>query len=152
MKVIVLLILFASCGLTKQNERNNNTDENSVVSLAFNIRKEKQDAKSVIELIKQIQSPGTIKNQNENVSYSGNYLSIYTYKNKKLTDSMTIEHPLYKHLEYVGANNAFAVKDTVVTKEEFFIRLQIQGRSNEIKIFETLKNKPKREELISLKL
>ena len=65
---------------------------------------------------------------------------------------MVIQHPLYEHLEYAGDHNILTAKDTVLAKADFFIRLQIKGASNEIKIVETLKNKAKQEELISIKL
>jgi hypothetical protein len=62
-----------------------------------------------------------------------------------------MEHPLYKHIEYLDENNSFAVKDTLLDKAEFFFRIQTQGHSNEIRVFETLKNKP-REKLTIIKL
>ena len=147
-----MLVVFASCGFTRQNESNENPENNSIAFVVLSIRKEKADAKSVIELVSKTQSPGTIKKQAQHTPLTGNYLSIYLYKNKKLSDSMIVEHPLHKHFEYSDANGALAVKDTIFEKADFSIRLQIQGQSNEIRIFETLRNKTRREELATLKL
>lgn len=57
-----------------------------------------------------------------------------------MVDSAFIAHPLYKHLEYPNYNNQFSVLDTVLNNADFFIRLK--GHFDEVKIYETLKNKP----------
>lgn len=149
--ILLLLLVLASCSLTKQNESNKNTESNSIVFVVLCIHKDSNNTKHIVELVSKTQSIGKIKNQNKNTFHSGNYLTIYIYNDKNLIDTMTIQHPLYKHIEYLDENNTFAVEDTLVDKTEFFFRIQTQGNSNTIRVFETLKNKP-REELITIKL
>ena len=147
--IFLFYILLVSCTVSRKNDSSTNTDSNSIVFVTLSIHKDSTNSKHIIELLSKTQSSGKIKNQNS--FHSENYLSIYIYNNNKLVDTMTIEHPLYKHLEYLNAKNTFSVKDTVLDRAEFFIRVQTHGNSNEIRIFETIKNKTKNE-LTTIKL
>ena len=149
--ILLLFVLLASCSITKENENNKKTDSCSIIFLVLNIHKTPIDAQNIVELVSKTESDGKIKNQNINIFHSENYLSAYVYNNKTLVDTIMIEHPLYKHFEYLDANNTFSVKDTILNKAEFFLRLQTQGRSNEVRISELLKNKA-RKELAIIKL
>jgi hypothetical protein len=149
--IILLLVWLTSCNITRKSESNISTDNDSIFFVVFSIRKDPNNAKHIVELVSKTQSAGTIKKQNRNTAQSSNFLTIFVYNDKNLSDTMTIAHPLYKHIEYLDENNSFAVKDTVIDKAEFFLRIQAQGHSNRIRLFETLNNKP-REELTSIKL
>ena len=117
----------------------------SVIFVFLTIHKDSSDKKHIVEMVRKTESSGKIKKQFQNTFHSDNYLSIYVYNDKNLVDTMKIEHPLYKHFEYLDENNSLTAKDTVLDKADFFFRIQKQGHSNEIRIFETLKNKPRKE-------
>ncbi len=55
-------------------------------------------------------------------------------------DTQSIDHPLFKHIEYVNDENELAIKDTILPQADFFIRFQSNGTSNEIRISETINN------------
>ncbi len=143
--ILFLLILFSCCRSALKNE---NRDSDTIVFAVINIHKSSTDSKSIMNLVSTTQTAGKLKIQNQNPVLTDNYLSVYVYNNKKLIDSMSIEHPLYKHIEYWTADNTFAVKDTILDQSEFFIRFQTSGDSNELKISETIKNKTIKDQTI----
>lgn len=138
--IILSLLLMMSCSVSKQNISSLEIDKkepNLISFLVLNIYRDTISSTNVIEFISKIESTGAIKKQHSFPTQY--YLTFYAYSGKHIVDSLIIEHPLYKHLEYVDENRNFAVKDTIINHAEFFVRLQ--GHFNEIKIFETLKNK-----------
>jgi hypothetical protein len=159
MKKIVFLFLLSSCTLARETKTNSATvpsnpapvegNEKSIVFAVLNIRKDSTTSKSTVELVNVIQTAGTIKTKKSDIHE--NYLTIFLYNNSKLIDSMTIEHPLYKHVEYQDDKNTFSAKEIELDSADFFIRMQVERKSSEIRIFETLKNKSK-EELNTIKL
>jgi hypothetical protein len=138
--IFLSLLLMMSCSLSKQNKsslENDKKEPNLISFLVLNIHMDTINSKNVVEFVSKKESIGVIKKQN---SFPTNYyLTIYAYSGKHIIDSLILEHPLYKHIEYVDVNKNFAVMDTIINRAEFFVRLQ--GHFNEIKIFETLKNK-----------
>lgn len=143
--------MFTSCTPTKQIESNKNTENNTFLFVLLSVSKDSSSTKNNVVLLNKTQNPGKLKSKNNITSHSENYLTINVFNENILIDSMTIEHPLYKHIEYLDENNSFAVKDTLINNAEFFLRLQTKGTKNEIRIFETLKNK-QREKLTIIKL
>ena len=134
------LLLIISCNVLEQSKsswENDRKEPNLISFLIFSIQKDTNNSKNIVEFVKKIESIGVLKKQ-----YSiptKYYLTIYAYSGKHIIDSLILEHPLYKHFEYIDENENFATKDTVINHAEFFVRLQ--GRFDEIKIFETL-NRP----------
>jgi hypothetical protein len=149
--VLLLFIVLISCSVTKEKENNKIAGTDSIVFAVLSISKNSANTKNTITLIRKTKSSGKMKKQNQSASHYENYLSISVYENKALIDTLIIEHPLYKHFEYLDENNAFSTKDTVLDNAEFFIRFQTQGHASEIKILEILKNKSKKE-LTTIKL
>ena len=142
--------MLASCSINNQIE-SNTSESNSILFILLRISNDSNSTKHKVELLSKTTSVGKIKKVNDNAFHSENYLTIQIFNNRKLIDTRTIEHPLYKHLEYSDANNSLAAKDTIIDNAEFFFRVQAQGNKNEIRVFETLKNKQK-EELAIIKL
>ncbi|RYE18033.1 MAG: hypothetical protein EOP51_22790 [Sphingobacteriales bacterium] len=101
---------------------------------------------SNVRVISTTVSEGTLKKTRKDAgSNRGNYITLYFYQNAALTDSLTLAHPLYKSLEYPAGNNTFAVKDTVLSEAEFFVRFKVTAPGTEIKITETLQPSPPRQ-------
>lgn len=82
------------------------------------------------------------------MAHTMNYLTIAGYNDGKQIDSIIIEHPLYKHLEYLDGKNMLAAKDTVLQHAEFFVRLQAKGQLNTVRINEHIAGKPIKETII----
>lgn len=152
MKVfLLLLIVFSSCRVTREDKESDNGDPNSIAFVVLSIRRDSAHANSIVELLSKTQSAGEIKDKNKNALEFANYLSIVIYNQGKILDSMTIEHPLFRHIEYLDDNNNFSVKDITLDKAEFFFRFQVRGSSNEIRILEKLRGSTKKE-LATIKL
>jgi hypothetical protein len=138
--IFLSLLLTTSCSLSKQNKSsldNDKKEPNLITFLVLNIHMDTIKSQNIVEFVSKKESTGVIKKQHSFPTKY--YLTIYAYSGKHIIDSLILEHPLYKHIEYVDENKNFAVMDTIIKSAEFFVRLQ--GHFNEIKIFETLKNK-----------
>jgi hypothetical protein len=72
------------------------------------------------------------------------FLHCYLYSGNVVLDSVKVEHPLYRHLEFVSGEKSMSSKDTLVDNADFFIRFQTQKNVNEIRITETVPEKPLR--------
>lgn len=149
-KTIAVLILFQiliiSCGASNNNNSNLETESreaepNLSYFFVFNIHKNNNNSTNIVELVSKKEIVGKMKTESTN--RSSNYLTLHLYSGKRLIDTVAIDHPLYKHYEYIGKNGTFAYKDTVIDNADFVIRTQ--KNINEIKIFETLKNQPKKQ-------
>jgi hypothetical protein len=143
--ILLFSIFLVSCISIKDQEINRTLDNNAIVFLVFNIHKDTVSAKNIVELVSKKQSSGKIKDQKTSTVHFENYLSLFLYNNKKLIDSMTIEHPLYKHLEYLDSANMLTVKDVILDKAEFFIRLQLRSEPDQIRFFEMSGNNGRKE-------
>ncbi len=144
---IILSILFVSCNLYKEskNEAKNiqTNDTSNIYFLVFKISKDSISNKSKIELIKKTKIAGKLKEMGEPSAYE-NYLTIDIFQNKQVARTVTIEHPLYKHVEYIDENGNFVAKNLELKKADFFVRCQLIGKLDEMKIYETLKSKAKK--------
>lgn len=105
---------------------------------------QKQDTGVAVSILNKTESPGALK-INRNSHHGPSYLQVYTWRNHQAVDSMAIEHPLYKHLEYVNTDGRFSTKDTVLGEAEFLLRMQVRGDHNEVHILEVLPGKPKKQ-------
>ena len=148
---ILLSIILTSCTSTKTTESSiPNSSENAIYFLVFKISKDSLQEKSSIELVSTTKSIGKFKNDNLDHIDSENYLTFDLYEQDQLINTILLEHPLYKNVEYVEGNT-FATKSIELNTEEFFVRIQMKGNSNKIKVSETLKDSIKKE-LLSIKL
>ena len=148
----LIIILLISCSANKKAVVESVPPSDSIFFVTLKIFKDSISSANKIELISKKESAGKMKPAtNKTLLTAQNYLTVYIYINKNLTDSFSFDHPLYKHFEYLDADKTFLVKDTIVAKEDFFFRIQKHGASVNVKIVETLKNKSKTE-LVTLKL
>ena len=150
----ILAVLFLSsckCVQKSRSDISNTQYPDSICFLVFNINKDSTLNKSNINLISKIKTEGKIKSENQDNINSDNYLTIEVFEAGKLINTITINHPLYKNIEYVDDNNELKSKYIELEKNDFFIRLQQNAASTKIRISESLKNKEK-QELIIIKL
>ncbi len=115
--------------------------EDKLMFVVMAIEQNELEKKNNISFISKTPAQGRIKGQTR-IPSTANCLTIYHYSGKKLLDSLVLEHPLYKHFEYFNEQHQFAIKDTVLKREEFFFRIQLQGQQNSIKIVEKLQQTP----------
>ncbi|MES2766256.1 MAG: hypothetical protein V4642_10325 [Bacteroidota bacterium] len=148
--VLLLSVIIISCTSTKPPETKKqpaafDSDSNAIVFVVLKIRKDSAQGKNIIEVVSKTQSAGIIKNKAQTRTDPENYLTIDTFKNDSLFSTMTMEHPLLKRIEYIDDKNTLQSKSIELDTEEFFIRLHIKGKSNWLRISETLKNGLKKE-------
>jgi hypothetical protein len=122
-----------------------NRDRDMIGFLVFKIGKDSVHGKNVIELVSKTISSGRIKNDFQAPTVFENYLIVEVFGKNKLANTIIIEHPLHKHVEYVDDRGNLVTKFVDLDHAEFFVRLQLSGNSNRIRISETLKNAAKRE-------
>jgi hypothetical protein len=143
--VILFPILIMSCGVSNHNSNLETEvkepEPNQSSFFVFNIHKDNNNSTNIVKLVSKKEITGKMKTESTN--RSPNYLTLYLYSGKQLIDTVAMDHPLYKHYEYIGQNGTFAFKDTVLNNADFVVRTQ--KNINEIKIFETLKNQPKKQ-------
>lgn len=144
--ILLFQVLIISCGVSNNNNSNLETEAkepepNLSYFFVFNIHKSNTNSTNIVELVSKKEIVGKMKTESTN--RSSNYLTLHLYSGKRLVDTVAIDHPLYKHYEYIDKNGAFAYKDTVIDNADFVIRTQ--KNINEIKIFETLQNQPKKQ-------
>lgn len=138
MRAICLLgiIAFTSCSVMRGSQSNAQAAGNTISFLVFNIHKDTRETAPTITLLSRQESAGTIKKQPEINGPA--YLTLYIYSNRHMVDSVRVDHPLYKHLEYPGDDHQFISKDTLITNADFFVRFQTEEPADEIRITETI--------------
>jgi len=147
--LLLLSIMLASCSLSKKlsddkiNQQSHHQD--LIGFMVFKIEKDTIQKKNVIDLVSKTISSGKIKSESEASIDFEDYLTIEVFDKSKLVNTIVIEHPLHKHVEYVDEDGKLATKSVDLDREEFFVRFQLSGDSNTIRISETLKNSVKRE-------
>lgn len=148
---LLLSIILTSCISTKITENTiQNNNESAIYFLVLRISKDSIQGKNTIELVSTTKTIGKFKNDSHNSIDSENYLNIDLYEKDQFINTIVLEHPLYKNVEYLDGNK-LKTKYIELKTADFFIRLQMNGNSNMIKISETLNNSIK-EELLSFKL
>ena len=137
---LCLILLIASCAIsntaTPANESSITNSENAIVFVVFKIRK--GPTKSTIEIVSNTKTIGTMKRQTENTLDSNNALTIEISKGNKTFQTITMNHPLFKSVEFVGLDGKLGRKDVRLEEDTFYIRFQTKGETTSLKIRETL--------------
>ena len=149
--LVTFLTTLSSCGSAKinTNESTSNPLDNgdAIVFLVFKMQQNSEGTNS-IALISQTQTAGKIKGESEMAIAPENYLTINLFNNNRLYKTIIKEHPLFKHVEYPDENHQLVSKNIELKEDEFFIRLQKNSIPIQVRISETLKNKPKKDLLV----
>lgn len=150
--ILLFLLLAYACKTNNSSYRNKkntkisndsaqNNSENFLFFLNFTIKSENSNTNSVIELLDKKVQKGSFKSQ-KNDTFE-NMLIFDLYENNILIKSYSIEHPLYKNVEFVDDNNNLKTKSIKLTTAEFFIRMQTNHQKNSLKIFEKMSKNEK---------
>ncbi len=137
---LCLILLIASCAIsntpTPANESSITNSENAIIFVVFKIRK--GQTKSTIEIVSNTKTIGTMKRQTENTLDSNNALTIEISKGNKTFQTITMNHPLFKSVEFVGLDGKLRRKNVLLEEDTFYIRFQTKGETTSLKIRETL--------------
>lgn len=140
--LIFMILPIVSCGSAPISEDRISTlesDADGIAFLVFKMTKGSQSVKSDIKLLSKTQTTGKIKNIADKPN-SNNYLTIEVFDNNTLFQTVFVNHPLYKTVEYADENNKLASKNVTLDEAEFFVRLQTKSGRTKVRIYETLKN------------
>jgi hypothetical protein len=155
MRKLVLLsaiVLFSSCRVAHPQQDNSAAEvaesPETILFLVFKMGKN-SGGKSSITLISKTKAAGKLKKGSEKPVFSENYLIVDLLQNNKPTETLRINHPLYKVVEYVDDDNKYKSKLIELDQQEFFFRLQVNGEAK-VRISETVKNT--KTELLTLKI
>lgn len=137
---LIGILLNASCKTTQGSQSTAEPSASASVPtihfLTFYIQKSASREISTVKLLNHQTATGTLNRQPVGIFPAS--LTCYLYQGKRLIDSVRIEHPLHKHLEYTTKDNTLASKDTVIEQAEFSIRYQTELQVNEVRMTETL--------------
>ena len=125
-----------------ENKNSITNTKNFTVFLSFTINNENLNKNSVVELVdKKIQS-GSFKIKKNDIF--NNILIFDLYENNIFVKSYSIEHPLYKNVEFVDDNFNLNTKSIKLTTAEFFLRIHTNSENFLIKLFEKIGQKEKK--------
>lgn len=116
----------ASCHITKPGLRSEGSFQNSgqdtIVFVSMKMWKDSVTRKSNIDLINLFKKAAKLKKQSYD-NKNGNYLECNLFSTKNTSkDSFTIEHPLYRQIEFPQESNRMGKKEIILKESEFFIR------------------------------
>lgn len=94
-----------------------------------------------------IYTTGRVKDHSVGFNHSGSTITCILYEGNKAIDSVRLEHPLHKHVEYLDANNQMGMKEVHLQEAEFSVRFQLKGQGNKIKVLESINRGKKTQEL-----
>lgn len=149
MRLLLFMVLVVA-GCTPKAVQSERTSEMDVrrdaitfVTLRITAATDRTES-STIEMVDKRTSPGTFK-QATSQPYTPDYLTIEYYENGVQVSSQTMEHPLYREVEYTDSTGQLQMKRVSLATSEFFFRVQQHAMSGVVKVFETLDNKPRHE-------
>ncbi|MBK7959018.1 MAG: hypothetical protein IPK03_13540 [Bacteroidetes bacterium] len=154
LRILSIFFFFISaCGTSKVSESNNEIQatQPSIYFLTFKIFRRENSKMNAVELVNKTLTAGTMKGKDPEARQFANNLIIFYYRKSLLLDSLIIDHPLYKHLEYTDESRKFAVKDTMLPSADFFFRFQTAQMADELSIVEQQEGQI-RQELKRIKL
>lgn len=145
--ILVLSVLLSACFPGREISRpdaNKTSGEPAIVFLVFKIANDTVQGTSVIELISQTRNTGRIKEEHEPANEFANYLTLEISEPGQKKRIIQMEHPLHRHIEYVDEDGTLAMKEITPNEAEFFVRIQVHGKSAQVKVSETMDNEKKR--------
>ena len=158
---IIVIVVFLSCKSSKQNQESKIKTESiteadvglpeRIAFLNLKIVTDSISRTNKIQVLNIKQVNGHLKNKDMGGVRSNNYLTCILYENLIATDTLRIEHPLYRMYEYMNEKNEMQVKEVKNNEAEFFIRFQLKQKTAQVKIIETLNGTITRE-LITFQL
>jgi len=137
--LIFMILPIVSCGsapISEDRISDLKNDPDGIAFLVLKMKKDSQSAKSDITLLSKTQTTGRIKNSADKPN-SKNYLTIEVLDNNVLFQTVFVNHPLYKTVEYTDENNQLTSKSITLNEAEFFVRLQTKSGRTKVRIYET---------------
>lgn len=138
---LLLLVILCSCSATKNSSTQNSTSitaTDRIAFVTFKITKGDSLYASQLTIVKTSTVDGSFKQPKTATEHSSNTLKFEVYQHQQLGSITIIEHPLYKDIEYLDSSNVFSMKHLELSDTQFFVRLQLKGPSNKIRIIESL--------------
>jgi hypothetical protein len=141
--IIASLVCILGCNTTKSTHISlvEQPLVDKIVFLNFSIQKTKQSP--IIKLEKATKVNGSLKKVPPPENRFLNFLTFEVFNNDRITQTIDMEHPLMKVVEYVDDDKTFKRKQLELENEKFVLRFQNLGETGKVIIYETLKGKVK---------
>ena len=108
-----------------------------IIFLTMSIADDSRQGARTITLQDLVKTPGTLKTSPTRAFQARPHLSCILYAGSLRQDSIMLEHPLFKQVEYVNEQDQLQQKAIKLDQAEFFIRFQ-PGSADQLKIEERL--------------
>jgi len=115
-----------------------------MVFLVLSIQKDSSRATNTIEIINKNTVDGTFKRDRGEYPDFKEFLRFKIIDSVSGNDSIEIEHPLKKRIEFVNEKNQLEAKQLDLQKEEFLVRLPVKSSCSKIEIWEKLGDSPQK--------
>jgi hypothetical protein len=112
--------------------------QDSILFLAYEVKKDSVSGKISLDILFQKKTAGLVKpNSMDNASSEpGNWRITAKDKKDKSVQTLLLENPLHKKLEYVDANGNMAIKDVWLNRTELTVRMNYKMNMHKIVIQE----------------
>ena len=152
---IVFILIVVSCKTHKQiakdNDPTSTTSADSIVFINLQFKNDTIQKQTIVTILNTTKVAGTLKKNERDLLHCSNYLTWIFINNKlKIYDTIQMEHPLYKEVEYVTENNEFTKKDIQLYEADFTLRFQ-KNNCSSIELMETTATS-RNKQLIQVKL
>lgn len=137
-RLFFFLLILAACKNSQEIIPEVKNAEPKILFVGLKIKRNAPDKQPILQLVQQTEVIGQFKKTNQTSFNHPNFLTLYAYQKEVLIDSVKIEHPLYKHFEFIDDHSKFSVKDTVIGQADFFVRFQATSKITEIKVNENV--------------
>lgn len=145
-KLFLALMIFTSCATAPRKAnavapKASLSEDPKIVFVSFLMERQAENP-SAVKLISVTESPGKLKKNLSAAVNAPDYLVLEISREDAPVQTIQLEHPLYKTVEYVGEDQQLKRRYVETDQADFFIRLQ-KAAYTQIRIFEHRKNKSK---------
>src|SRR5690242_12947877 len=130
-RLLFLVLVLAGCTATKTTTTSATTETTTAVEmvkpadrilfLTMKIVKDTVTGTTTITLLDKKISDGTFKDRASNDPLPPPYLTVEVYEQQELVSTASIEHPLYKDVEFTTDNHKLIHRAISLTESEFFV-------------------------------
>lgn len=146
----LFFVFMHACSTSKLNQSEATQPKDEIVFVVFRISHNTVKQKSNIEVLDLVKTDGTFKEDYDSDWDYGDFLTFEVIEKDKIVRHFTMEHPLYKRVEY-DEDGEMKSKNLKLTQEDFFIRIQAKMPEIKLKIYETI-NSVGKKELATIKI
>ncbi len=120
--------------------------------LFMTIKQDSINKKNIVNVTEKKEMDGIVHIGIEQEARFKPYLIVHMYEKDILKNTITQEHPLYFHREYVDSQNKLAYKYFELDSADFFVRVQKRKNNPATLVISEYRSEMETNELITIKL